>query len=188
MIVPHPDALLLFEQHEQVRKKLAPIELQVDSVFHTSTQMQHPDFFAARLQRDHFSHDRLWSLIQAHFGPQAGIRAHEKNAYAHYFFDFQGHTISLEFENQIHPQWYYLQPEDNPVLTWHAHIDDPSLAHILPVFFSQMHEMLYGEDLLDFGFSNAANHQRQAWKSLRQQQKLEQATPLISKVSPRRSL
>jgi hypothetical protein len=130
--------------------------------------------------------------LASYFGESIGLVAGKYQQAEFFAFQSQGETIIVAAENSGKgATWYLAIPKNHRHSIPKNHyisLEHPAVIHVLPAFFTELYELFFQKDLEGAGFSHEANQLRQLWRTEPQRQDLDQSTPVVKSMSPRRSL
>lgn len=167
MITTHPEAKNILTQYKNNQLTLAQIHMGISFAV-----MQDVKNFAAfsetHSQIIEYCASDLAEKLTPHFGKSVG-KVEGKYRKADFFaFECQDQTIlCISEKGDRGTAWMVVL---SPSMPKHLHrslleIEDELFIDVLPAFFTELNEMLYGEDLHPGGFSDEANQLRQQWRN-----------------------
>jgi hypothetical protein len=185
MIIRHPEEQELLEQFKSKRLSQVPVMVSTGYPIDPFAKDE-----AENLQRDAFIKPDLAPLLSERFGPRSGVVKGTYQDADFFAFQSEGEIVLAIVEMGRRTDWHYVV-QKHCKITFpfaYASMEHPQLIHFLPGFFSELYNTLFNGELMDTGFSDEANHYRQAWRSEKQREDLDQSTAVVQSTLLRRSL
>ena len=156
MIIRHPEEHKLLQQMKDNALRAAPILMTAPSIHESQTTEQLLNFVDSNMAQ----------TLSNIFGASAGKVSGKYKRADFFAFLCQGGTIIATPEKGDRgTSWYYVPKENEDIPTrQYLLLEHPSVINILPAFFTELHQKIYGTDLDSKGFGKKANRLRHAFQ------------------------
>lgn len=168
MITIHPDAKTILNQYKNNQLALAQIHMGISFSVMQDVEKNFTAFSKTHSQIIEYCEADLAERLTPHFGKSIG-KVEGKYRKADFFaFECQDQTIiCIPEKGDRGTAWMVVL---SPSMPRNRHrglieIEDDLFIDVLPAFFTELNEILYGEDLHPGGFSDEANVLRQQWRT-----------------------